>query len=146
MISIQGAKKSVAFNAGVTNGNTATGVIDRLGYDYVSIDVLMTTSNNTTNKPSVLKLSESDDAITYADVSGFVGGTDFTVPAAVTAATSNTLPVATLNVDCKARKRYLKVSVSPVTTQDVTIVANLTRAEQLPVTAATANTGVLVVG
>jgi hypothetical protein len=50
------------------------------------------------------------------------------------------------NVDCRARKRYLQPVYSPQTTQTVTVLANLGRGEQAPVTAAKANAMTLVEG
>jgi hypothetical protein len=56
---------------------------------------------------TVLKLTESDDNTTYGDVTGFVGGTNFTLP---TATDDNKFVV--FQVDMKARKRYLKVEAT----------------------------------
>ena len=136
------------FQSSTTAAATASGNIDRLGYDYVSIAVLLPTDDVVSNKPTVLKISESDDTVVtnFASVSGFVGGTDFTIPNAITSATSVTAPYAVLNVDCKARKRYLKVSVSPATTQVVNVVATLSKAKQLPTTTTLQNALVVVNG
>jgi hypothetical protein len=141
MIHAQNAKKVLPiFQSSTTAAGTASGNIDTLGYDYLSLDVLLPTADVVSNKPTVLKLSESDDTVVtnFASVSGFVGGTDFTIPNAITAATSITQPYATLNVDLKGRKRYLKISVSPATTQVVNAVGQLTRAEQTPSTSSQA--------
>lgn len=130
----------------VTNGGTATGVVDTLGYDFLSLDLLQTTSNNTTNNLSVCKLAESDttDATNYSDVTAFVGdGTGgFTVPVADT---SNS-QLYKFNMDLRGRKRYIKLSASPLTTQSLTAIANLHLGEQSPVSAANANVAVLVEG
>jgi hypothetical protein len=86
-MAVNDQKQVIAINAAsTTNANTATGVVDRLGWDYMTLDVITTTSNDTTNNPSVLKLQQSDttDATNYADISGTVGDTDWTIPAAVT--------------------------------------------------------------
>lgn len=99
--------------ASVASSATSTGVIDRLGYDEVKVQVLLDSAASTASNPAVLKLSESDDATTYTDITAFVGdATDgFTIPAV-----SATLPtVVEMNVDCRARKRYLKLSVTPST-------------------------------
>ena len=122
-----------------TNAATATGSIDTKGFDFATIDVLATTSNDTTNNFSVLKLEEGDTTSSYSAVS--TGDTDFTIPAADT---SNPQVVAQFRVDLRARKRYLKLSASPVTTQTITAVAHLSRADDLPVTATKAGAGVLV--
>jgi hypothetical protein len=137
--SISNAKKTLPiFQASTTAAATASGNIDVLGFDYVTIDVLLPTADVVSNKPTVLKLSESDDTVVtnFTDITAFVGGGTggFTIPNAITAATSITLPYATFNVDARARKRYLKLSVSPATTQVVNAVAQLTRAEQTPAT------------
>jgi hypothetical protein len=140
VIHIQNAKKYLPiFQASTTAAATASGTFDVSGYDYVTIDVLLPTADVVSNTPSVLKLSESDTTNgTFTDVSGFVGGTDFTIPNAITVATSITQPFATLNVDCRARKKILKLSVSPRTTQVVSAVVNYTRAEQTPSTSSQA--------
>lgn len=127
-----------------TNAATASGNIDRLGYDFVEIDVIATSSNAVTNKPSVLKISESDDTVVsnFADVSGAVGGTDFTIPNCYTNTASDYK--VKFSLDCRPRKRYLKVSVSPVTTQIITAIANLHRGDEGPNTAADAGVDALV--
>ena len=142
-------KTIVAVNAiAATNTATAAGIIDTLGYDFATIDVIATTANVVTNAPSVLKLQEADvtNATSFADIVGFRGGTDFTIPNANTAATAVVQNNYKFNVDCRARKRYLQVVYSPQTTQTVTVIANLGRGEQAPVTAAKANAMTLAEG
>lgn len=132
--SISNAKKVLPIlQASTTNGGTASGIVDRAGFDFVTIDVILPTADVVSNKPSVLKLSEADDtnSTSFSNITGFVGGTDFAIPNAITAATSITQPFATMNVDCRGRKRYLKISVSPQTTQVVNTLAHLTRAKQM---------------
>jgi len=139
------SKQVIAINqASTTNAGTASGNIDTLGHDYAIIDIITTTSDAVTNNPSVLKLSESDDTVVtnFANVSGFVGDTDFTIPNSVTSGDWGVQ----LRVDLRARKRYLKVSVSPLTTQNITAIANLFKSEELPVNTTTANVKALVVG
>lgn len=130
----------------VTNAATATGNIDTLDFDFVSIDVITSTSNNTSNNPSILKLSEADDTATtsFADIDEFVGdgASGFTIPDAVTTG----LWGVKFNVDCRARKRYLRVTLSPLTTQVVTAIANLSKGAQAPVSITTANVKALVEG
>lgn len=122
-----------------TNGATTTGSFDTKGFDYVLIDVCSTTSNNATNNFSVLTLSEGDTTSSYAAVS--TGDTDFTIASTATAA--DTI-VAQFRVDMRGRKRYLKITASPVTTQTIWAHATLHRADFQPVTAAKANAEVLV--
>lgn len=144
---IQNAKAVLVLaTTSLTNGATGTGSVDCMGFDKLSLDILQTTSNNTTNKLATCKLSESDttDATNFSDITAFVGGGagGFTVPAADT---SNS-QLYKLNVDLRGRKRYIKLSVSPVTTQSLTAIANLTKAEQQPVSAANAGVALLVEG
>lgn len=122
-----------------TNGATTTGTLDTKGFDYAVIDVLATTSNAVTNNFSVLTLAHGDTTSAYTAIS--TGDTDFTIPAADT---SSAQVVAQMRVDMRGRKRYLKLSASPVTTQTITAVAHLYRADELPVTAGKAGAGVLV--
>jgi hypothetical protein len=130
----------------VTNAGTATGSIDVMGYDRLSLDVLQTTSDDTTNNLSVCKLSESDttDATNYSDITAFVGdGTGgFTIPAANTSVSQ----LYKFNLDLRGRKRYIKLTASPVTTQSITAIGNLTRGEQDPMTATNAGVALLVEG
>ena len=131
-------KQVIAINqTSITNAGTATGNIDTLGFDFVTIDLIATTSNNVTNNFSVLKLSESDDTVVtnFADISGAVGDTDFTIANAVTTGNWGMK----FNVDCRARKRYLRITASPVTTQVITAIANLSKAKEAPVSTTSAN-------
>jgi hypothetical protein len=99
--------------ASVATNATSTGVIDTLGYEEVKVCILLDSAASTSNNPVVLSLTESDDATTYAAIAAFTGdATDgFTIPNADTANPQ----VVELNVDCRARKRYLKVNVTPGT-------------------------------
>ena len=134
----------------VTNGATSTASFDTIGYNLAHLDVRMATADNSTNSPSVFKLSESDttDATNYSDVTQFVGGGagGWTIPAAITAATATVQNDYRFTIDLRARKRYIKLSISPRTTQVISAVVNLGRAENAPVTAAKAGIASLVEG
>jgi hypothetical protein len=133
-------KSAIVISAvSTTNGATATGNLDTKGFDFVVIDVCSGTSNNTTNNFSVLTLSEGDTTSAYTAVS--TGDTDFTIAAADTAAAQ---VVAQWRIDMRGRKRYLKVTASPLTTQIIWSHAHLYRADAMPVSATSANVGVLV--
>jgi hypothetical protein len=113
MMPLQNTATKVAIKPqSVTSGATATGIVDRLGYDEAAVDVILDSQASTTSNPSVLKLQDSisTDATNFADITGFVGDATngFSIPAAGTAAT-----IVRLNVDLRARKRYLRVVVSP---------------------------------
>lgn len=140
MIPLQNDQTTVALSpVSATAGETLTSlVIDTLGFDYVSIDLLMTTANVVSNKPTTLKLQEGDTTSSYADITAFVGGGTggFTIPSANTATT--TAPYARFNVDTRGRKRYLQLLVSPATTQvsAATCRYSAERAGQTPVASA----------
>lgn len=142
-MAVHDQKQVIALNAAsTTNAATATGVVDRLGWDYMTLDVITTTSNDTTNNPSVLKLQHSDttDATNYADISGTVGDSDWTIPAAVTSGNWGVK----FNVDCRALSRYIRVQVSPVTTQTITAIANLSKGAGAAIDATSSGANALI--
>lgn len=126
-----------------TNGATATGEpIDVLGYDFAAISIVASTADVVSNTLSVLKIEEGDTTSSYATWSGAVSGTDYTIATnAYTAfgATGGSQNAWSFLVDCRNRKRYLRVSASPQTTMIIAGAALLFRGEQLPATAAKAN-------
>lgn len=125
-----------------TNGATAAGEpIDTKGYDFCSISIVASTADVVSNVPSVLKIEEGDTTSSFATFTGAVSGTDYTI--ATTAftqfgATGSNQNVWAFHVDCRARKRYLKVTVSPQTTMVIGASAHLHRHERAPTTAAEA--------
>lgn len=109
-----------------TNSDT-TGAVDTLGFEEAAINIMLT---GTTNLPTTMKLQESDitDATGYADITGFVGGTNDTFD--FTALTSNAPNVARANLDLRKRKRYLRAVLRAATaTQMSTVVAVLGKAK-----------------
>lgn len=150
MIGIQNLEYFIAIDGvSATNGATITsGNIDRLDADAITIVLNGTTSNNATNNPATLKLQESDttDATNFADITAFVGdgASGFTIPASPTATT--TAPYAVLEVTGIGRKRYLRLLVSPVTTQTFTALAILGRPRELPNSATEQNAAIVVTG
>lgn len=124
---------------------TATLTIDTLGYDHASIKVLRA-GNASTVFANVLKVEEGDTTSSYSNVTALVGdgAGGFTVPAA--SSDTDVTNIVKMDVDCRARKRYLKVSYSPGASATVGIVANLSRAEVSPETAAKAGVAALVKG
>lgn len=111
----------------VTNGETATCVVDTKGFDFCSIDVVMSTSDNTSNNPSTLQVTEcTQNSTTGAVTFGLTGDSDFSIPAAVTSGDW----AHKFNIDLRGRKRYLLVTVTPLTTQAVVVTANLSQADE----------------
>jgi len=137
MIHAQNDKVVAALPAGVTaSSETATMTIDTVGYDHASVTV-MRASNAATTFASVLKVEESDDNSSYANVTALVGGGvgGFTIPAG---SATGSVSVVKMDIDTKARKRYLKVSMTPSTAVNVAMTARLSRGEVAPETAAQA--------
>jgi hypothetical protein len=121
-----------------TNGATATGeMIDTKGFDFVSIGIVASTADVVSNTLSVLKIEEGDTTSSVATFAGAVSGTDYTIATNAYTSTSNQ-NVWSFNVDCRARKRYLRVSASPQTTMVIGGVAMLNRGEKAPASAAEA--------
>jgi hypothetical protein len=135
MIASQMSKVVAAVPTAATT-NTTTLVIDTLSWDYASVAVLRA-SNAATTFASTLKVEESDDNSAYSNVSGFVGGTDFTIP---TVTDTASVAVVKLDIDTKVRKRYLKVSACPSTSSAIAVAISgrLSRGDSAPTTAAEA--------
>lgn len=125
-----------------TNGATATGEpIDTKGYDFCNISIVASTADVVSNTISVLKIEEGDTTSAYATFAGAVSGTDYTIATnayTTIGATGSNQNVWTFNVDCRARKRYLRVSASPQTTMVIGGSAALSRGEIAPSTPALA--------
>jgi hypothetical protein len=131
MLQLQNLKQTLALaTVSTTAAATATSdAIDTIGFQELQVCILATTSNTVTNKFTVCKLQQSDTTDgTFADVTGYVGGTSFTVANANTSVGYLTI----LNVDLKGKKRYFKSVVSPATTQSITVLANLGRGAIAP--------------
>ena len=125
----------------VTNGATATGpAIDTMGYDFATVDIVASVADVVSNTLSVLRLQEADvtNATSFANVSGGIGGTDFTIATNAYTSTAGQ-NIWKFNVDLRGRKRYLRVLASPQTTMIVGGVANMSRGEESPITAAKSN-------
>lgn len=119
-----------------TNGATLTSdTVDCKDHGYCVIKVYATTSNNATNNPSTLKVQEADttDATNFADIAAFVGdgASGWTIPSSPTATT--TAPFAKFCINLTKRKRYLRVLVTPITTQTFSVTADLYQSDAIPV-------------
>lgn len=109
---------------------TATLTIDTIGYDHLSMTVLRA-SNASTVFANVVKVEESDDNVSYTNVTALVGGGTggFSIPAV---SNTNAAAVMKMDIDTRAKKRYLKVSYTPGASANVAIVGRLGRAEESP--------------
>ena len=146
---LEATKSVVGHTENLTAAQTHTLVIDRLGYEYVSLDVGQEPWANAgyTSQAAftVLKLSESDDNSSYSDVTAFVGGGTggFTIPTPT--ATAGDV-VVRMDVDCRGKKRYLKVTATPYTTGTVYTVARLGKGNDGPVSASAKGVNATVSG
>ena len=108
------------------------------------------TPSTQAGSPSVLKIQENDTTVvtSFADVVGFRGGsaTATNVDFVVGIGKTSGINAYKFNVDCRGRKRYLNVVVTPTTTQTFYVNANGFRAEQSPSTAAKAGVLSLIEG
>lgn len=135
------ATSIIIHDGGVTNGETASGYVDTLDYDYCTIDILATTSNTVSNNFTTLDLSEGTATNSYTVITAFVGDTAFTIP---NADTSDPQVVARFNVDCSKYERYLRVRAAVLTTQGVTAIARLGYKDEVDTTVAALGHGVIV--
>jgi hypothetical protein len=117
----------------VNNATVTVAALDTLGFAYSDLVVAL----GATDIPlSVLKLTESDDNITYTDVPG----SDFSVaPATLPSATDDNNFFAWHVQMTGSRKRYLKPAITVgngATGAFVCVLGILSRAQQAPSTAA----------
>lgn len=126
----------------VASATATSAAIDTLGYKYVTLLVISAGAVANT-APTALQATECDTAGgAYAAVPKTVGGTDYAIPNGSTAAGGYVY--ASFNLDLRRRKRFLKLTITNATTQTLTMLAILSRADASPVgTTNPANVGVL---
>lgn len=132
----------------ITSSATHSHTIDTIGFGYAAIDVsfepITAAAGTTAVMLNVLTLTQSDTSGgTYAAVTGFVAGTDWTVPYAVGTGVSGTVR---FNVNLEGKKRFLKLSVTPKVDQALVTNVSLGVAEASPTNATLANTTIFVSG
>lgn len=120
-----------ALPAVVGSTATSTVVVDRIGFDQVSMLVSKAASSGT-SFASVLKVEESDNNSDYTEVAALVkdGTGGFTMSAVSTSNAS----VVKMDIDCVAKKRYLRLSATPDVSAVMSVVALLSRGEEFPAT------------
>ncbi len=118
-------------NTSVTAAATASGVVDTIGFDFVTIDVLVPTADDTAGEFSTCELLEGTvtNLSSGTTISGAVDGVDWTIPASVASGSQ----IFTFNVDTRYTERYISININPQTTMIVNVLATLFRAEQVPV-------------
>lgn len=135
-----GARSASKFQASVTVAQTFTHEIDTAGYKYLSLDVMFSpyTASNV-SIANILRMGDTDTSGgTPTNISGLVGGTDFTIASTGASTGANIGAIARFNVDLRGKRRYLTVTVTPSTTVNVITSARLSKAEQHAVTASEA--------
>ena len=136
--------RPVSLTNGATNAYELS--VDLQGYDYAEIVAFGDTANVVSNTLSVLKLQEADvtNSTSFADVTAFITS-NYTIATNAYTSTSNA-NLWYFGVDCRYRKRYLRVLMSPQTTQIVGAVALLKKYEQAPTSVTKANVLNQVIG
>lgn len=146
MFPVAATKTDAKVTTSVAASATYSHEIDTLGYEHVTIDVVYSPFTATTsNAAPVLRLTQHDVTNTgQTNISGMVGGTDFTVAAGAT--TGNAGYVHRFNVTMVGKRRFLTLYTSPGNTVAVTSVARLGRGEEWPTGATAGNTNTWVSG
>jgi hypothetical protein len=120
--------------ASVNQSQTATLIVDTKGFANAQFVVLPQTASATT-RVVALSIAEGDTTAAFTNVTGYVGGTNsadgFTLPAEMATSATAVQPLV-LNVDCLGKKRYLRLSYTPGTTQVVGAICNLSRPATAP--------------
>lgn len=122
---------SVEPQARINNVAVTCAAVDRKGFDYANVKLLL---GATDVGLTVCKLQESDDNVTFADVSG----ADFSVSGTLPASTDSN-KVFEWDVDLRGRKRYLRPAITVgngTSGAFLSVLVQLFRAEQTPATPA----------
>jgi len=144
------ATKSVEkVETNVASSATHSLEIDTLGFAYASIDVAFSPfagASGPTAAATVLRLAQSDvSGSGQTNISGMVGGTDYTV-AAGTTATGGVGYSHRFDVDLRGKKRYLTVYATPASACGVVTIARLSKGEAGPVDATSKGVNTQAVG
>ena len=146
MNSLENTKTVASLSDDITTSATHSMEIDTLGFRVASIDVAfekVAAAGTNSAVALVLKLQHGDSTSSYSDLSGYVGGTSFTIP---TPANTSSDVVVRFDVDLRGKKRYLKVVATGNATGSVYSVARLGKPEDGPDTATEKGASVAVVG
>lgn len=122
----------------IDNAAATTAAVDTNGWDYCQFLVIFGAMDIAV---SVMKMRESDDDSTYADVTGLVWGTSNNIAGSTSTVPSSTddNKIFVFDIDLRGRKRYMDLSLTlgdGATGTYVTVIAILSRAKDGPVTAA----------
>jgi hypothetical protein len=143
---LENTKTVASLSDDITTSATHSMEIDTLGFKVASIDVAfekVAAAGTNSAVALVLKLQHGDSTSSYADLSGYVGGTSFTIP---TPANTTGDVVVRFDVDLRGKRRYLKVVATGNATGSVYSVARLGKPEDGPDTATEKGASVAIVG
>lgn len=160
MLNLQEKKTVAMLPASFTNAATASLLVDTLGFNACSIDIILGNPNTATNVPNVITIKTADvtnassfvnmtasGALNYGSGTSNTtvtanGATGFTSTYTSGQTSTGTAAPDILTADITlvgGKDRYLLVQVSPVTTQVIAIEANLYRGGIAPSTAPSKN-------
>jgi hypothetical protein len=142
---LEGSKSDVKVSDLASNA-THTHTIDTKGFSKASIDVSfepVAAAGTNSTVAHVLTLQHGDTTGSFAAIAGFVAGTDYTLP---TPGNTSDTTVVRLNLDLEAKKRYVRVNVTPRADSAVATAARLEVAEKVPTDASSAGVNVFVTG
>jgi hypothetical protein len=143
---LENTKTVASLSDDITTSATHSMEIDTLGFKVASIDVAfekVAAAGTNSAVALVLKLQHGDSTSSYSDLSGYVGGTSFTIP---TPANTSSDVVVRFDVDLRGKRRYLKVVATGNATGSVYSVARLGKPEDGPDTATEKGASVAIVG
>ena len=122
---------SVQPQARINNAAATCASVDRKGFDFLNVKLIV---GATDIAFTAAKLQESDDNVTFSDITG----ADLSVPGLLPQATDSN-KIFEWDVDLKTRKRYIRPAVSignGTAGAFITVLVQLFRAEQSPATIA----------
>ena len=140
MKNLQSVKRNVML-APITAATTArTANLDCAGADYATIEIVLGAELNTNSTNVAVRLLESDNT-TASNFATFNSAFNRTLD-------NTTAMVAAFNVDLKARKRYLRIEVTPDTTTNGAVLSAVVGNLDLEIvnSANSSNADVVVVG
>ena len=143
---LENTKTVASLSDDITTSATHSMEIDTLGFRVASIDVAfekVAAAGTNSAVALVLKLQHGDSTSSYADLTGYVGGTSFTIP---TPANTTSDVVVRFDVDLRGKRRYLRVLATGNATGSVYSVARLGKPEDGPDTATEKGASVAIVG
>jgi len=146
MNSLETTKTLASLSDDIATSATHSHEIDTLGYKYASIDVCfekVAAAGTNSAVALVCKLQHGDTTSSFSDLTGYVGGTSYTIP---TPANTSADTVVRFDVDLRGKRRYLRVQATGNATGSVYSVARLGKPEDGPDTAAEKGANAAVAG